>query len=382
MTGTNGKTTVANMLGEILKKSGEATEVIGTISGNMTTPDPDILYPLLRKFADSGVKNVVMEASSHALALKKLVPLNFCVGIFTNLSKEHTDFHVDMERYFEAKASLFDFCDKAVVNIDDSFGRRLTDTIPLESCFGVSVNGCIDASTRFAAENVIFSYAGVEYDLVSNSGAVCRITSPMPWKFNVYNTLCAASAALVYGTDGEIIQTALKEFPGVNGRLERIIPCGIYPGYPHIYIDYAHTPDALYNAIGSLRSMMELSGGTLDGRLTVLFGCGGDRDREKRPMMGAVASRTADFVIITSDNSRSENPSDIINEICRGVDSEKPHIVVENRRDAIISALEGARKGDVILLAGKGHEEYIIDCDGKHYFSERAIVEEYYNKAR
>ncbi len=373
VTGTNGKTSVSTFLREIFKTAGYKAALVGTIGGNMTTPDPDVLYPLLRKLADNGTEIVVMEASSHALALKKLAPLSFECGMFTNLTMDHGDFHPTVQDYFEAKASLFEQCKTGIFNLDDKFGRHLFDSKPSENVYGISACESPVLEADFSARNIVLDENGARYDLSAPSD-IFRIWTDMPWKFAVYNTLTAAACAYISGVEYKYIQKALSDMKCVSGRLERYNPEGSYPGYPRIYIDYAHTPDALENSLNALRGIMKQGE-----KLTVLFGCGGDRDREKRPIMGKTATDLADLTIITSDNSRSEDPYDIISDIEAGISGEASYITISDRSEAIRYALSQASDREILLLAGKGHEEYIIDKAGKHFFSEKAILDEYYS---
>ena len=362
VTGTNGKTTTTYMLQAILNEAGHKTGLIGTVSGSMTTPDPDLLYRTLSEMAGDGMEFAVMEASSHALALDKLCPIHYEAAIFTNLTPEHLDFHGTMDRYLAAKAKLFSMCDAGFFNYDDEYGQQLYFDAPCRRYFYSAESDCAD----FVAKNIVSrGTEGIEYQLLARD-IIFRITAALPGRFNVSNTLAAASCAYTLGVDTRCIRSALSKMRGVPGRIERV-PVG---GDEYtVFIDYAHTPDALENVLRTVRRFM-----TREQRLVLLFGCGGDRDRTKRPVMGAIASRLADFTIVTSDNSRSEKPGDIIAQILRGMDRERPYTVIENRRDAIEYAVMTARRGDVILLAGKGHEDYEIDAAGRHPFSEREIV--------
>lgn len=363
VTGTNGKTTVTYMLRAIFSAAGKNVSIIGTTTGFMTTPDPEQLYPRLASIADSGGEYVMMEASSHALALEKLAPVIFEAGIFTNLTPEHLDFHITMENYYQAKARLFEQCRAGFFNHDDPSGRRMFASAPCDRWFFGEGE---DAELDFAAKNIMNrGVAGLEYNLLSRD-LLFRVTTPMTGGFNVSNSLGAASAALSLGISPQAVRDGLRTMRGVPGRLERIY---CRRDDIAVFIDYAHTPDALDNLLRAVRALMNPRQ-----RLTVLFGCGGDRDRSKRKVMGSIASRLADMVIVTSDNSRSEKPSDIIDEIMRGIDRERPYKVIESRREAIIWAVTEALPGDVIILAGKGHENYEITAEGVKPFSESEIV--------
>lgn len=362
VTGTNGKTTVTSMLTAIYETAGFRTGAIGTLTGKLTTPDPAELYPTLASYAANGVSHVFMEASSHALSLGKLAPIRFDAAVFTNLTPEHLDFHRTMSDYAAAKATLFRQARRSILNADDE-----QSTLMARAATG-KVYYC-SAQTRpadFLAFNISHNgLYGIAYDFAAANRRF-RVRSSLPGRFTVMNTLEAAAAAYTDGISPDIIRGALCRFRGVKGRLERVpLPTQDFT----VYIDFAHTPDALENILLTIRDFMKPTQ-----RLVLLFGCGGDRDKSKRPLMGQIASRLADFVIITSDNSRSENTADIISDILAGVDEHCSYTVIENRREAIRYAIHTACTGDVILLAGKGHEEYEIMPDGTHPFSEREIV--------
>ena len=362
VTGTNGKTTMVSLLHEIYTRAGFACETIGTLTGSLTTPDPAVLYPALAEFRDRGITHVFLEASSHALALGKLAPLRFHAAIFTNLTPEHLDFHTTMAAYAEAKQTLFRQADRSILNADSPYASLMAEASagPVLLCSACGRPADFGAvSIRSDGEN------GLSYR-VSTLDRMFRITTPLVGDFAVMNTLEAAAAAYADGIAVSVIRGALAGFRGVRGRLERIpLPTSDYA----VYIDFAHTPDALEKVLRAVRGFMKPGQ-----RLVLVFGCGGDRDKSKRPLMGRAATRLADFVIVTSDNSRSERPSDILFDILAGCDGPAPHVVIENRREAIAFAVSSAQTGDVILLCGKGHEEYEILADGKHPFSERDIV--------
>jgi UDP-N-acetylmuramoyl-L-alanyl-D-glutamate--2,6-diaminopimelate ligase len=392
VTGTNGKTSTTYFLREIFKAAGYITGIVGTVKclvgdnteiinevadsnvNSMTTPAPEKLYPELAHMAEEGVEIVFLEASSHSLAQYRLDPLKFAVGIFTNLSPEHLDYHGSMEEYFNAKKRLLSLCGVAVVNADDKYFSTLIGNVkvPLvtySACCGAGAPiNCDGINADYTAKNprCALAIGGIAYDLLEK-GYLYRITCPVYGDFTVYNTLAAISAARLFGIKPYVIANALENCPQVPGRMERVeLPEDLDI---EIFIDYAHTPDALEKVLDTLVSRKKP-----EGRLVVLFGCGGDRDKTKRPIMGRTATTIADFTIITSDNSRSENPRSIICDILRGVDKDASYKVIERRRDAIIYAIENSLPGDIILLAGKGHEDYEIDATGKHPFSEREIV--------
>ncbi len=363
VTGTNGKTSTVAMLDAIYSLAGFKTAVIGTLSGRMTTPDPSVLYPKLAALRDDGITHVFMEASSHALALRKLAPIEFDAAVFTNLTPDHLDFHGDMDHYAEAKTALFRRARRSVLNADDPYASLMASHASGQIFTCSAVGKPTDFGARNIRRNGIY---GSSYDLVA-SDRIFRITVPIPGDFSVKNSMEAAVSALTDGIPKDIIRGALAGFRGVKGRLERIpIPTSDYA----VYIDFAHTPDALANILRTARGFMKEKQ-----RLVLLFGCGGDRDKTKRPMMGSIASHLADFVIVTADNSRSERTADILSDIMAGFDGNASHTVIENRKDAIEYAIASALPGDVILLCGKGHEEYEIMPDGTHPFSEREIAQ-------
>lgn len=390
VTGTNGKTTVSRMIYEILTRSQNKCGLIGTvgtmISGegtelddeiksnrnplaNMTTPDPSELYKTLSLMRERGVRYVIMEVTSHSLALKKVSPIEFEVGIFTNLTEDHLDFHNSMESYYAAKRSLFEKCRKCVINIDDKYGRRLAGEISTQR-FTCSCEG--RAAYYNACDIRLHGEKGIEYRLVSGRMRL-RIRSRIPGAITVINTLEAAAVSDILKISSGEIKDSIASLDGVRGRLEKL-KLEEKVGFS-VYLDYAHTPDALENLLRTARSISKR------GQRTVLvFGCGGDREKPKRALMGRIASDMADFFIVTSDNSRSESASGIIGDIVSGIGPDGHYTVIEDREKAIEYAILNARDGDIILLAGKGHEEYQIDKNGKHGFSERRIVNKYVKK--
>ena len=401
VTGTNGKTSVSTMLYRILRAAGVPCGLIGTVGccmpqsdtpvsgeglSGMTTPDPAVLYPLLAQMAaqsPSARTTVVMEVTSHALHHAKVAPLTFDLAVFTNLSSEHMDLHGTMEDYFDAKLGLFEVTREAVVNADDRWGRRLlAEPTPIHHYHICHAEGLQNLSpdrmcpagegtcTRYYAEQVKFSGEdGVAFKLASPDIRL-RLRCPVPGQFTVMNAMEAAVAALALGVSPAVVRDALAGFGGVPGRMERVIlPETDIPF--SVFIDFAHTPDALENLLASVHGFRRRGQ-----RIVLVFGCGGDRDRSKRKVMARIASRMSDSLVITSDNSRSEDPDDIIADILAGVDKESEFAVVQNRAEAIRYAIRHARAGDLILLAGKGHENYEIDRTGKHPFCEKDIAVE------
>ncbi|MEM9607035.1 MAG: UDP-N-acetylmuramoyl-L-alanyl-D-glutamate--2,6-diaminopimelate ligase [Actinomycetota bacterium] len=336
ITGTNGKTTTAALLASILRSAGLATETLGTLSGARTTPEGSDLQRRFRSWVDEGVDAVVMEVSSHALELHRVDGTRFEVGVFLNLSPEHLDFHRTMEAYEAAKTRLFTegLVDRAVVLVDDEAGARVADaaTVPVERC---SIADAVDL--ELTADGSRFRWRGVDVDLA------------VPGRFNVANAIAAATAAVACGIDLADIARGLSSLPAVPGRVQPV-----EAGQPFgVLVDYAHTPDALDRVLATTRELIE------DGsRLLVVFGAGGDRDRDKRPLMGAAAARWADEIVVTSDNPRSEDPQAIIQAILTGIPTDRrANVVVDaDRRRAIALAIGRARPGDLIVIAGKGHE--------------------------
>lgn len=383
VTGTNGKTSTAYMLRTVLAHAGYKTALIGTLKSmlfedeylpkadgdsfnnfvTMTTPDPEVLYPSMKEMADSGAQVLIMETSSHALALGKLAPIEFDIGIFTNLSSEHLDFHKTEDNYLSAKAKLFSQCKKGLVNADDAHAQDIIDRAKCK-VLTYAIRKKADYHALQIRSNGVF---GSEY-VIHSRNARFKIKTRIPGDFTLYNTLAAATAAREFGVDLMQIQNALYSLDGICGRLERV-NLGFCDNIFSVFIDYAHTPYALENLLQSVRSFR--SAGQ---RIVTLFGCGGDRDKDKRPKMGAIAVNMSDYVIITSDNPRTEEPKSIIDDILLGVGDAKNYTVIENRREAIEFAVGSALEGDIVLLVGKGHEQYEIDKDGLHPFSEKEIA--------
>jgi UDP-N-acetylmuramoyl-L-alanyl-D-glutamate--2,6-diaminopimelate ligase len=395
VTGTNGKTSVTYMLREIFMSAMYKTGLIGTVvcysgdkrlsirsadeNANMTTPDPEELFLMLDVMRRDGAEYVFIEATSHALALDKLAPLHFAAAVFTNLTPDHLDFHGSMENYLAAKKKLFSMTDIAVINGDDKYSRDIYEAAEAGGCGNIRIcTANENLRGDYSAMNIKFlGTDGVEY-ILSSVCSIFKIKSPIPGRFTVMNTLQAASVALLLGIDCRNVRDALRHMRGIDGRFERVrLPSGADFS---VFIDYAHTPDALENLLATARGFRKKGQ-----RIVLLFGCGGDRDKSKRRIMGRIASELADFVIITSDNSRSEDPADIISDITVGFDYTRAQaIIIKDREEAIYYAIENAVRGDIILLAGKGHEEYEIDRSGKHPFDEKAIAveaaEKYYGR--
>lgn len=381
VTGTNGKTSTTFFLREIFKAAGYVTGVIGTVKcligdetdilsdspdsnvNSMTTPSPEVLYPELEKMADAGVEIVFMEASSHSLAQYRLDPLRFTVGIFTGFTQDHLDYHETMEDYYLAKRRLFEISDAAIINADTPVTERLKCEISIPA---VTYSICSDSADYKARSLRSEGANGIAYDFCDKNDT-WKISCPVSGRFMATNTLAAVSCARLFNIKPEVIRSALANCPQIPGRMEKVaLPDGCDFD---VFIDYAHTPDALENVLHTLLALKKPSG-----RVVVVFGCGGDRDRSKRPIMGRIATTLAGLTIITADNSRSENPRSIICDILRATAEGSDCKVIERRDKAIRWVIENHRPDDIILLAGKGHEDYEIDTDGKHPFSESAIV--------
>ena len=381
VTGTNGKTSVAHMLRTILRSSWRTCGIIGTVGcetekgtievsddsgiSNLTTPDPRDLYRIFAQMRDEGVEYVVMEVSSHALSLKKLAPITFEAAIFTNLTPEHLDFHKTMEAYAAAKASLFQKTKLGIFNVDSPYWTVMSENA---TCRKITCTAK-DKEADYSADEVeIQSQNGVAYRLSSGRTRL-RIACPIAGEFTVMNSMQASICALELGCSPAAIKTALATMGGVKGRMERV-RLGLEADFS-VLIDYAHTPDALEKLLLTARGLVQKGG-----RTVILFGCGGDRDRTKRAIMGEIAVRLADHVIITSDNSRGEDPMQIICQIVAGIPPQKSYTVIPDRASAIRYAIENAKAGDLILLAGKGHEQYEIVGSERRPFSEGNLIKE------
>lgn len=365
VTGTNGKTSVSSLLAQLLRASGEKTGLIGTIACSdgeretpsaYTTPPPAILYPTLAEMAKSGVRTVIMEASSHALSQERLHELSFTLAIFTNLTRDHLDYHGTREAYLAAKAKLFGMARTALVNADDAASRE----IAFHAKGDVYYCSAQTKDAEIAILSPLCTRSGITLTL-DVMGERIPVEAPLFGAFHVYNLAQAVAAAYLLGVPKERLIAAIPHLKAPAGRLERLEDTGDLS----VFIDYAHTPDALEKALKALRPHSQ--------KLTVLFGAGGDRDVGKRAEMGRIAETIADLAIVTDDNPRNEDPEHIRRDILSGMNKEN-HVVLPDRRHAIEFAVQNAAAGETLLLAGKGHEEYIIDRVGKHDFSERQIV--------
>ncbi|MBY0506274.1 MAG: UDP-N-acetylmuramoyl-L-alanyl-D-glutamate--2,6-diaminopimelate ligase [Bryobacteraceae bacterium] len=372
ITGTNGKTTTAYLVDAVLRAAGRTTALVGTIEYRLagvartamnTTPESLDFYRLMHELLGQNGKSLTAEVSSHALTLGRVWGFTFHTAVLTNISRDHLDFHQTMEAYFAAKCELFrgqaappPKC--AVLNRDDDWSARVP--LAAETCtywYGLGA----DANVR--AENVRENFAGLRFDVSAPQGRFA-VESKLVGRINVYNLLAACATGLSYGVDPSQIAAGLAACDAVPGRFERV-----YSGQPFlVVVDYAHTDDALRNVIAVARGMNPK-------RVLTLFGCGGDRDRAKRPLMGRAAAENSDFVVLTSDNPRSEDPLAIINDALVGLSRfDTPHLLEPDRAKAIRAILEAARPGDIVILAGKGHENYQIFRDKTIHFDDREVA--------
>lgn len=371
VTGTSGKTTITYLISEMLKEVGCRFGVIGTIGNvingrklpaSLTTPESLELNRLFAEMLEHNTEYAVMEVSSHSLKLNRVTDLSFKVGIFTNLTQDHLDFHKDFDDYFLSKKKLFQQSEKAVINIDDKSGAKLLGMIDIP-VLTYGVKG--DADVK--AKNIEITAEGAFYELVFNGGTY-PVYFGTPGLFSVYNSLAAITTGIAMGFPLNSLIRAVGNVKGIPGRFELI------KNNQDIYviIDYAHKPDGLKNVLLTIKEFCS-------GKIITVFGCGGDRDRDKRPIMGQISSQLSDYTIITSDNPRSEDPEVIIKEIEKGIignDYEK----ISDRRKAIKRAISMANKGDVVLIAGKGHEDYQVLRDRTIHFDDKEIAKEYLRK--
>lgn len=370
ITGTNGKTTTTYLIKSILEHLGKKVGLIGTnqnMIGDMimetsrTTPDSLELMQLFDMIASHNVDYVVMEVSSHALALDRVTACTFDVGAFTNITQDHLDFHKTMEEYLAAKSILFNICNTGVVNKDDARSEYLIENARCRNMITYGINQDCDLK----ASNIILNEDGVKFD-INYGGMEEHVDLPITGEFSVYNALTAIGCCMAENIPLDLAVDGLHSAKGVKGRIEIVRT----PGTNYtVIIDYAHTPDGLLNVINAIR-------GFAKGRIVTLFGCGGDRDASKRPIMGKIAGELSDFCIVTSDNPRTEDPEKIIKQVVEGVkQTDCDYEVITNRFSAIEYALDHAKKNDIILLAGKGHETYQVLGKDTIKFDEREIVQ-------
>lgn len=373
VTGTNGKTSTAFFIKGILENLKKKCGIIGTVKnsvGNsdseatLTTPEPMKLHKLFRQMVDNGCEYCVMEVSSQGLHQERVCGLHFQGAVLTNITPEHLDYHGNMQNYTDAKLKLFRMSEFACINIDDDNVKSIKDKI---SCQFSTISAKYNEAD-YTAKNIVCTENGVKYEFVGID-CIGRIEIKIPGRFTVYNSLCAVAVLIKMGFSIDEISDACKNLDYIKGRAEIIKT----PRNFTVMIDYAHTPDGLASILQSVREFTK-------GRVITVFGCGGDRDKSKRAEMGRIAGDLSDIAVVTSDNPRTENPILIINDILYGMEKSKSRIaVIENRRQAIEFALSKARKGDLVLLAGKGHEVYQIIGNEKKPFDERQIVKDYFS---
>jgi UDP-N-acetylmuramoyl-L-alanyl-D-glutamate--2,6-diaminopimelate ligase len=379
VTGTKGKTTTAYFIKAIFDACGTGCGMIGTIyniignekhTAERTTPEGLEIQKMLAQMADSGAGAAVMEVSSHALMTGRVKGMNFNIGIFTNLSQDHLDFHGDMEGYFRAKMQLFEQSDKCIINIDDPYGKKAADELSAKNrdVFSISLK---DENADLFGHDISYDTGSASFRIKGLGNCLFRIG--MYGIYNVYNALTAIAAAYIYGIDPACMQDSLKDVT-VPGRQEKYMNP---PGH-RVIIDYAHSPGSLKETLESFRAVIG------KGRLIVLFGAGGDRDRTKRPQMGRIAGELADIVIITSDNPRTEKPEDIIRDIEEGIKNVEGAVysVICDRTEAIKYAVRLAGRDDIIILAGKGHETYQEIDHVKYHLDEREILDRIYEEIK
>ncbi|MEW6334681.1 MAG: UDP-N-acetylmuramoyl-L-alanyl-D-glutamate--2,6-diaminopimelate ligase [Thermodesulfobacteriota bacterium] len=391
VTGTNGKTTVTYLLEAILRAAGHRVGVLGTINYRFdgkhfpaphTTPESFEMQRILRVMADQGVTHCVAEVSSHALDLRRVDDCAFDAGIFTNLTRDHLDYHGSMEAYYQAKKRLFSQVlpaggksrpHPAIINGDDAWGRLL-----LAEAGSAALTYGLEHPCSVTASPFHLSVEGIEAT-IHCGGEPITVASPLLGRFNLYNILAAAAAAYALGVPGPFIREGIEARTLIPGRLERVSAAG----QPAVFVDYAHTDDALRRVLQNLTEFRT-------GRLITVFGCGGDRDRGKRPLMGAAAAERSDLTIVTSDNPRTEDPLAIIGEIETGIQADRladtgaaaahrevrGYLVIPDRRSAIAAAIRLADAGDIVLIAGKGHEDYQIIGTQKFPFDDRSVARE------
>lgn len=396
ITGTNGKTTVTYLLESIFKTAGYKTGVIGTINyrfndkiipATNTTPFASDLQKILYEMVSAQVEVVIMEVSSHALAQNRIHGCEFDIAIFTNLSQDHLDYHTDMEDYFQAKSLLFRNMQSTkkdiflhshlgrkvcVINYDDEYGKKLVDLCSIKDiflyCKGTNNK---NKNSKFTAVNIEYTNNSTTFDIAIPQQNKIKIITSLLGEFNVYNILASFVAAYSQNIPSSIITQGISKVNRIPGRLEKVsIPANFT-----VVIDYAHTPDALQKVLSILKHLPHR-------KLIVVFGCGGDRDRSKRPIMGIIATTIADYVIVTSDNPRTEDPQKILLDIEIGIKKvgNTNYEIISDRKQAIYKALSIAQENDIVLLAGKGHENYQIIGNQKIHFDEREIVCEFFNQ--
>ncbi|MBI5404280.1 MAG: UDP-N-acetylmuramoyl-L-alanyl-D-glutamate--2,6-diaminopimelate ligase [Ignavibacteriae bacterium] len=383
VTGTNGKTTITYLLRHIFETAGFKCGLVGTIDyvtgakkqeSKLTTPDSIEINAMLKEMVDNGIEYCFMEVSSIALVLHRVYGLEYKAGVFTNLTSEHLDLHKNMQNYFEAKKILFDNLDSiagAVSNMDDIYGIGIVKNTKARKIY-YSLNS---KEAEFRAVNEKITMDGISFDLL-HKNKMYEFKSGLTGRFNIYNILAAVGCAKYLKVDIETIQKAILSFGAVNGRFNKIK----LPNDAYAVIDYSHTSDSLKNAVESAVEIRNLN--PRKGRVITIFGCGGNKDRTKRPAMGEISTTLSDYTIITSDNPRFEDPNDIINEILAGVKTKDNYEVNANREEAIKRGIEISRKDDIVLICGKGHETYQEVKGVRSHFDDKEIVEKYFHLAK
>lgn len=371
VTGTNGKTTVTHLIKGILEKNGYKTGLIGTlgvyygdnyVETSLTTPDPIELFSTLSDMVSAGVTHVIMEVSAHASRLKKLDGITFDIGVFTNLTQDHLDYFETIENYKQAKLEFLNLnkCKQIVTNVDDETGKEIALSIK-------SISYGVDNPSDVFAINIEEGKNGLKF-VVNLFDYVLKVESKLIGYFNVYNVMSALIAAVMAGVSPQDAVNAIKELERINGRLESLpSKNGV-----SVFIDYAHTPDGLSVSLKALRKITP-------NKLFCVFGCGGNRDTSKRAVMGEISGLNADFTVITSDNPRFEEPMDIIADVEKGIrKATKKYVIIQKRQDAVYYALSMAKKGDTVLIAGKGAEQYQDILGIKHPYNDKDTVKSYY----
>ncbi|MGF1588092.1 MAG: UDP-N-acetylmuramoyl-L-alanyl-D-glutamate--2,6-diaminopimelate ligase [Pleurocapsa sp.] len=370
VTGTNGKTTTSHLIEYFLLQAQHPTAMLGTLytrwsgysqTATHTTPFALELQSQLAEAVKAGNKYAVMEVSSHALAQGRVKGCGFEVGVFTNLTQDHLDYHQDMEDYFQAKSLLFSpeyLSGKAIINLDDPYGKRLIQQLDRSQVWTYSVD---NQDADLHTSNLDYQATKVSGILHTPAGEAA-FNSPLVGQFNLANLLAAVGAALHLGVDLKLLANSLPQFAGVPGRMERV---QVSPEQDiNVIVDYAHTPDSLENLLKAARPF-------ISGKMICVFGCGGDRDRTKRPLMGKIAAELADIAVVTSDNPRTENPEQILKDVVAGIPDSVEPLIIKDRATAIATAIKNAQPGDGVLIAGKGHEDYQILGTEKIHFDDR-----------
>lgn len=373
VTGTNGKTTITHLIKEVFEYNNQKTGLIGTIKNvigdeeiiaSRTTPESVELQGYFREMLDKNINDCAMEVSSHSLELKRVDECEFKFGIFTNLTEEHLDFHTDLDEYRRAKEKLFHKTTLGnIINLDDDGGKKIYKSI--KRLKTPIITYAIEEEADIMAKDIKIYSSGIEYKLITPEYEM-NIQTPIPGRFSVYNSLAVIALCYLMDIPKETIAESLHNTNGVSGRFESI---DTDKGFS-VIIDYAHTPDALENVLKTANEFVK-------GNIITVFGCGGDRDKTKRPLMGKISQQNSDYTIITSDNPRTENPGDIVKDILNGIDANNSNCkVILDRKEAIHYALDKAEDGDVVIIAGKGHEDYQIIGKEKIHFDDKEVVKE------